>query len=168
MNNIPIQDSSPQSKRDEEIHAVLVLLEGKMRELKNDVEVSKELLLQGVKTNLAADIEKKIEDPLSNLTGIRNKIDKTIKGVIEAFINKVLSGEDHRDLIDSIYKTSTIDNEILFIIVLKNDTIENREELFGILDFYDTLDFSSDFPVNFEFVPLELKNKITKAEVIPL
>jgi hypothetical protein len=47
-----------------------------------------------------------------------------------------------------------------YCVVLKEDTFENRNKIFGILNFYEQQDFSAFFPVDFQFVPIELSSKI--------
>jgi hypothetical protein len=51
---------------------------------------------------------------------------------------------------------------------LNNDSDENREKVFEVLDDYEKIEFSSIFPAHFQFIPPELSNKIENATKISI
>jgi len=59
-------------------------------------------------------------------------------------------------------------NDLHYSIVLKNDNIENRNKIFDFFDKFDLLDISNKYPVYFQFVPVELIEKILVSESVKL
>jgi len=73
----------------------------------------------------------------------------------------------HKNLIQEVLKTKS-DSDLHYCIVLREDTFENRNKVFSILDIYDGIEFSSLFPVEFQFIPADLVSKIEFTEKITL
>ena len=151
-------------KREEKIKEILLALDNHVDELKNEVGLSHDLLSQGIKTSLSVDIEKTLDNPLHEITKVRGKIDATIINIVDSIFNYAF--QKFSDKIKSVFKSKTFEEEMLYIVVVKNDGFEVRDELWGILNFYDSLDISNIYPVNFQFVPIELAEKITNAEPV--
>lgn len=160
-------DSDPVSnKREEEISLILKLLENRIDEFKHDIDLSKELLGGGVKTGLINDIEKTIENPLSQLLSLREKLDFELKDFAKNIIKALLKRK--KELIKEVYRCESFENESLYCIVLSEDNIENRESIFEVLDVYDTILSNNLYPVSFQFIPENLRAEINYIEKISL
>jgi len=66
----------------------------------------------------------------------------------------------HRDLLEAVYLTDSADSQLLYSIVLKEDTFENRSTLFGILEEMDIDSVYPGYSVHFQFYPQGLKEKV--------
>ncbi len=154
------------NKRDEEIKFILTMLNNRVDEIKENVLVSSELLNQGIKTSLSSDIEKTIEDPLALMLNVKEDVDCNFEKIADSIIRKLLTHKG--ELIQKAFKSKVFDHNLHYSIILKEDTFENRENVFHILDAYETTSLSKYFPVDFQFVPLELANEINYLERIDL
>lgn len=164
VQNIPQSSSLSNSKRDEDIQLILSLLQNRVDELKDDVYVSKELLQNGVKTELSSEIEGTLENPIRAMTSVKKDID----GKIASLITTILKGlfEAHKEIIKEAYKTSqaSYPSHLHFCIVLREDNAQNRNRIFNILDWYDSYEFAPYFQVDFQFVPEELASCLSYSE----
>lgn len=149
-----------------DLKAIHQLLQSHLKATLNEVDFSAQLLESGAKTSLSESIENSLNNPIAAISQLNNSIDQNIK----AFINKMVIGylKQHANLINGAYRTKTTNDDLHYCIVLNDDTTENRCVLFDFFDQYEEIDFSSKFPVYFQFVPDYLINKISTSEKLSL
>ncbi len=112
------------------------------------------------------DLTKKLEDTLSNpidsVFQVSNNIDSQVKHIVDIFVKSFL--RRNKSLIASAYRSKTSLNDLHYSIVLKDDNIDNRNIIFDFFDKYDLFEISNKYPVYFQFVPVELVNKLNYSE----
>lgn len=86
--------------------------------------------------------------------------------IIDRIVQEYLRSKSSH--IETAFRTKTSTNGLHYCIVLKNDTMENRAEIFDFYDQYDLLDISARYPVDFQFVPAHLIGKIETIAQIAL
>ena len=149
-----------------QLKAILYLLQTNLEEFKDEVDRSYELLKVGEKTDLSKKIENTIEDPINSIFKLSSNIDDQIKEIVDRIVKAFL--KHNSQVIQGAYRTKTSLNDLHYSIVLKNDNIENRNKIFDFFDKFDLLDISNKYPVYFQFVPVELIEKILVSESVKL
>lgn len=149
-----------------QLKAILYLLQTNLEEFKDEVDRSYELLKVGEKTDLSKKIENTMEDPINSIFKLSSNIDDQIKEIVDRIVKAFL--KHNSQVIQGAYRTKTSLNDLHYSIVLKEDNIENRNRIFDFFDKFDLLDISSKYPVYFQFVPIELIEKILVAESVKL
>ena len=71
---------------------------------------------------------------------------------------------NNKSLIEKVLISYNTLNNLHYSIVLKDDNIDNRNAIFEFLNKYDLLDVSNEYPVYFQFVPIELAHRINRIE----
>jgi len=123
-----------------------------------DLNTSIELHKLGAKTELTAEIEKFLAQPLDGLYKLHTKLEEDIKSIIDIHIQQFLKSKS--DLVHSAFRTKTEFNDLHYCIVLNEDTLDNRLDIFDFYNDYDLSALSDKFPVYIQFVPLYLIDKI--------
>jgi hypothetical protein len=161
-----VQPVTPSAnKREQEIAHILALLRSKVEDLTQEIDFSEKIHTEGVRTSLTSDIEKAIENPLAPLINLRTSIDTNILKFIQGFCNSVF--DIHKEIVKDVYKSNSKNDRLLYFVFLNEDTDENRETLFGALDHYETLDFSTVIPIDFQFIPKEISpDKLINVEKV--
>ena len=149
-----------------QLKAILYLLQTNLEEFKEEVDRSYELLKIGEKTDLSKKIEYTLEDPINSVFNLSANIDEQVKSIIDRIVKAFLKSQ--ASIIQKAYRTQTALNDLHYSIALKHDNLENRNKLFDFFDKFDLLDISNKYPVYFQFVPIELMDKILVNEVIKL
>ncbi|NII27468.1 hypothetical protein HB364_20435 [Pseudoflavitalea sp. X16] len=149
-----------------ELKGILYLLQSKLEEFKEEVDRSYELLQIGELTDLSKKIETTLSNPVDSVFHVSNNIDAQVKHIIDKFVNSFLRIK--RPVITAAYRSKTSLNDLHYSIVLKEDNIDNRNTVFDFFDKYDLLDIASKYPVYFQFVPIELVEKINYSEELKL
>jgi len=152
--------------RNGQLRAILYLLQTNLEEFSEEVERSYELLKLGEKTELSKTIEDSIEDPLSSIFNISVDIDNRIKNIVDRIVKSYL--KHNSAIVQTAYRTNTIKGDLHYSIVLKNDNMVNRNRIFDFFDKYDLLEVSQKYPVYFQFVPVDLAEKIQVCEALEL
>lgn len=158
--------SSVDQKRADQLQAILFLLQTNLEEMKEEVDRSYALLKVGEKTDLSKKIENTMNNPLNSIFELSINIDDQIKSIIDRSVKNFL--KFHREIIHSSIRTKTYLNDLHYSIALNNDNIENRVKIFEFLNKFELLDISIKYPVYFQFVPVELIDKINVSEIIKL
>lgn len=149
-----------------QLKAILYLLQTNLDEFKDEVDRSYELLKIGEKTDLSKKIENTIEDPISSIFNLSSTIDNQLKEIVDRIVKAFL--KYNSQIIQGAYRTKTSLNDLHYSIVLKNDTIDNRNKIVNFFDKFDLLDISTKYPVYFQFVPIELIGRILVSESVKL
>lgn len=153
-------------KRQEDIALILKLLENRLDELKQDIFLSKELLPDGIKTNLVNHIEMTIDNPFSQLLFLREKLDNDLKEFSRDIIKALLKSK--KNIINEVFRCEDFESETLYCIELKKDTFEHRESVLELLDVYESLLANNPCPVNFQFIPCNKTVELRYIEEIHL
>jgi hypothetical protein len=153
-------------KQEKQLQAILYLLQEKLDEFKNEVDSSYELLKIGEKTELSKQIENSIENPIESLFNTSKLINTQIKDILDRLVVSFLHTK--KNVINSAYKNSPSSSQLSYSIVLNEDTNLNREKVFEFFNLLYSLEFSDEFPIAFQIVPIELIGKIETKEVINL
>jgi hypothetical protein len=146
----------------EQLKAILYLLQTNLEEFKDEVDRSYELLKIGEMTQLTKKIEGTLSNPIDSISQVSANIDKQVKHIVDIFVQSFF--RRNKALLSSAYRSKTSLNDLHYSIVLKEDSIDNRNKLFDFFDRYDLLEISSKYPVYFQFVPVELVGKINYSE----
>ncbi|MCG8698102.1 MAG: hypothetical protein MI922_08615 [Bacteroidales bacterium] len=141
-----------------QLKAILYLLQTNLEDFSKEVDRSYELLKVGEKTDLSKQIEDTLDNPLNSIFNLSADIDNNVKGIVHKIASSFI--KKNADIINSAFKTKTTMDDLHYSIVLKEDNMDNRNKIFDFFDKYDLLDISSKYPVYFQFVPIELKDKI--------
>lgn len=145
-------------KKLKQLQTILYLLQSHLEDFKDEVDRSYALLEIGEKTEFTKRIEKRLSDPLGDIANISDEIDQQVKGIINSLVKNFF--ERNKDLIEFVLISNTSLNHIHYSIVLKDDNIDNRNQIFSFLDKFDLLDIATKYPIYFQFVPVELVDKI--------
>lgn len=149
-----------------QLKAILYLLQTNLEEFRDEVDRSYELLKIGEKTDLSKKIENTIEDPLTSIFNMTSNIDDQVKDIVDRIVKSFL--KHNAEIIQNAYRTKTSMNDLHYSIVLKTDDINNRNRIFDFFDKFDSLEISRKYPVYFQFVPLELADKMLISESLNL
>ncbi len=148
------------------LKAILFLLQSNLEEFKDEVDKSYSLLQIGEKTPLSQRIEKMLNDPIEGLFHMSGQIVDQIKQILDKLVKGFL--HHNMDLIKAVYRSKTSMNDLHYSIVLKEDNMDNRDNLFEFLNWLDSSDISAKYPVYFQFVPVEFSDRINFVEEINL
>lgn len=141
-----------------EIQSILYLLQESLERFKNEADRSYELFKIGEKTPLTKHIEGFIKNPLKNVLESSANIDMQVKSLISRLVENFFISKS--EILQKVVLTKNANNDLYYSIVLKQDTIENRESIFSFFEVYNQLDINYRYPVFFQFVPVELIGKI--------
>jgi len=143
---------------------MLKVLEGFVFEMSRKIDLSKDMIVLGVDTDLTASIKQAVKDPMTSLLKVRADIDKNITSYISSYFKKIFDLK--KSIVLKAFRTDTNQNELHFSIILKEDTHENRSEIFDILREYKNTQLGEVFPIYFQIVPYELEHKIPVKEML--
>jgi hypothetical protein len=162
---VPHTESAEQRKV-QQMQMFLGLLKLYAEDFKDEIVLSKDMLDVGVKTTMSQRIENTIDNPLLSLFNMTNQMDDSVKGIIASIAKGFLA--EKKDYIQEVYQTKTSSNSLYYLIVLKEDKTEIRDEIFNFYDKYDLLDIADKYPVVFQFSKSELIPHIYNAEKVEL
>lgn len=154
------------SKIDKDIKLILDLLDNRIDDLKGEVALSSTLLDEGIRTKLSSHIQHTIENPLSSLVEAKTHLQNTIQSISNEIIQKLLSTKV--DLIEKAFRSNADRDGLQYAIVLKEDSEENRQEIFNLLNYYENTELGSHVEADIQFIPLELERDLYKTQPIDL
>lgn len=164
MESSAVRNSTTDNKVKQLDHILQALQLG-LQEFIEEVQTSSTLHKLGVKTPLVEHIENTINNPLSHLFKVSSNIDSDIKNIVEFIIMDFLKG--NTSLIFKAFINRNTSNILHYSIILKEDTLENRDKIFAFHDFFSILEISQKYSVAFQFVPMNLIDKINvKKEIV--
>lgn len=149
-----------------QLKAILYLLQTNLEEFRDEVDRSYELLKIGERTDLSKKIEDTIDDPLTSIFKMTSNIDDQVKDIVDRIVKSFL--KHNSEIIQNAFRTKTSMNDLHYSIVLKTDDINNRNKIFDFFDKFDLLEISKKYPVYFQFVPVELADKMLISESLNL
>jgi hypothetical protein len=149
-----------------DLGSILSLLQSSLNGIAEDVHVSNALLPMGIMTGLSAQLQKAMDNPLQTIVDTATQIDLKIKQIINKSVVNFLKSKN--DKILKAMRSETGNGDLFYAIVLKEDNRDNRQEIFDFLDQYDLLNMSAKYPILFQFMPIELADKINAKEEIAL
>lgn len=146
------------------LRGILFKLQLDLDEFKNEVDKSYALLEIGEKTTLSKKLEKTIENPIKDIFTFSNKIDNQVSFILD----KVIRGffKNNKSFLNRVFKTREGLQDLHYSIVLKCDDIKNREIFFDFLNQLNLADISQTEKVYFQFIPLNLVEKVSFEEEI--
>ncbi len=147
-----------------QLKAILYLLQTNLDEFKDEVDRSYELLKIGEKTPLSQKIEQSLDNPIESIFGMSIAIDAQVRIIVDRIVRAFI--KSRANLIEAAFKTKLPTADLHYCIVLKKDSTQNRAKVFEFLDQYDLIDISENYPVIFQFVPVELVSEIEVQEEI--
>lgn len=133
------------------------------KDFANRIDADKELLGAGAKTELISQIETNLINPLQNLAEYHQQITESANRIINSAVKLFLS--ENKNIIHYACLTDAKPS-LHYSILLKEDTPENRKQIFSFFEHYDLQDFSQQFPVYFQFLTPDIKADIPATEVI--
>jgi hypothetical protein len=155
MNKITTSDI--EAAQSQQIHAILFQLDKELDSFTKEVQRSYALYKIGEKTDFIKHIESMLEKPVDNILSISQNIDYVVVSFLENIVSKFLKSK--KNIVQEAYKTKTINkSHLYYTIVLKKDTIKNRNEVFSFLDKYDMNEISVKYPIFFKFIDNNLLN----------
>lgn len=145
-----------------QLKAILYLLQTNLEEFKDEVDRSYELLKIGEMTDLTKKIEGTLSNPMDSVLNVSNNIDSQVKQIVDIFVKSFF--RKNKTVVSSAFRSKTSLNDLHYSIVLNEDNIDNRNKIFDFYDKYDLLEISYKYPVYFQFIPVELVNKLNYSE----
>lgn len=131
-------------------------------ELNSGIELNK----IGANTELIAQLEIFFDSPLEGFLELHSTFENAIKAIIDIHVQQYFKTK--LKLIHSAFRTKTEFDDLHYCIVLKKDTSSNRLKVFDFFNQYDLLSLSEKFPVYFQYVPIELIDKINVVSELEL
>lgn len=153
-------------KKIKDLGNILSLLQSALEGFTEDVTVSNQFLPMGIMTDLSQQIQNVMDNPLQSIVNTATQIDLQIKEMLNKSVVSFLKSKN--DKIISVLRSETTHGDLFYSIVLKEDNINNREEMFDFLDQYDLLNISTKYPILFQFMPIELVDKINVKQEISI
>jgi hypothetical protein len=148
------------------LRGILFKLQLDLDEFKNEVDKSYALLEIGEKTNLSKKLEKTIENPIKDIFTFSNKIDNQVSFILDKIIREFF--KSNKSVLNKAFKTREGLNDLHYSIVLNSDNIKNREIFFDFLNQLNLADISQTEKVYFQFIPLNLVDKVRFEEEISI
>jgi hypothetical protein len=156
--NIPNQiESDLSDKKKSQITSLLYVLQIALEEMQSNVDTSYALHKIGKETELSKHIENTINNPLESLSSFAGDLNKKCLALVDSLLSKHFS--KNKEILKLVYRTSE-KNHLHYAIALLNDTIENRNKIFDILDTNPILDIKDQYPIYFQFTSEETINRI--------
>ena len=140
------------------LNALITAFSQSIDVLRKDAVFAKEMLNQGIKTQITTELEGFARNPYLKLFEVREQIDSVFANLADSFM--LYCVKTHAPLIDEAVKVENCNGMPGYAIVLKHDTIANREKFFDCLDEYESQRFSSLYPLQWQFVSHESAKKI--------
>jgi hypothetical protein len=153
----------PTSAHDNALPYLLNAISDYFKDFANQIDSDKELLSSGAKTELISQIEMILKNPLQQLSTSSQKINESANKLINSAVK--LFFLENKEIIEYACRTNTSIN-LHYSILLREDTTENRQQIFRFFHSYDLQEFSRQFPVYFQFITPELKAEIPSNEII--
>jgi hypothetical protein len=147
-----------------QLKAILFLMQTDMDQFQTEVNRTYELLKIGEKTDLSQQIEKIMDDPLSTIFEISSDFDDKAKFLVDKLVISFLKHKSK--YISHAYRSLTFFNDLHYTIILKEDSLVSRNAMFEFFEAYDLLNLSVKFPVYFQYVPIELIDRMSVCEEI--
>ncbi len=157
---------SPRSNDENQLMAFIRQYSKRIGEHQSNADLSYALMEMGTKTEFAQNLEDALFNPAGAISEIKKKVDNEVISVVDRLFRLFITKAKEDSLINAAFKTNNTNNELRYGIILKEDSHEARDSIFKFLNFYYTLDLSEQVPVHFQFVPEELKERISNKEFI--
>ncbi|MBP7269125.1 MAG: hypothetical protein KBA16_00585 [Bacteroidia bacterium] len=159
--------NSSDERRSKDLTSILYLLESKVGDFKDEIERSSALYSKvGEKTELTKRIESILNDPLNSMFKASSDVDVQVKTILDSFIKAFIVSK--RNLISKAYRNRSDSGDLSYSISLKEDSHDNRTEIFTFFDWLYSFQYDKKYPVVFQIVPTELLDKIKFEEEISL
>ncbi|MDB5154668.1 MAG: hypothetical protein JWR54_3419 [Mucilaginibacter sp.] len=131
-------------------------------QIKSSAQESQNLLSLGAKDGLAQLVQQLVVDPFSfNINALKHNHAELLK-FVDIYVLAYLKAQ--HNYIHKLYKHQTVTG-INYFIILSEDTTENRELFFQLLDHYETLKINAILPLNLSFLPIEVADRMTLGEI---
>jgi hypothetical protein len=148
----------------EKLKGVLLKMQLDLDELKSEVDKSYALLEIGEKTSLSKKLEQSFENPIKDIFNFSNRIDNKVNFILD----KVIRGffKHNKINIEKVYKTRKELNDLHYSIVLKKDSIKERDLFFNFINQLNLTDIHQTDNIFFQFIPQELIDRVNFDEEI--
>ncbi len=154
----------PENK-DQLIHYMLKAMECRVDEIKNEINLSKQMHPLGVETDLILTLNNLVQDPILHLIGFKNEINNTIGSLIVLILKEYFKSK--KAIVEKVYYCNNNSNDnMFFAILLKVDNYENRTEIFSFLRDYKSSNLWEALPISFQIIPPNIENELSIKETI--
>ncbi len=148
-----IETAQSEKKQDDQIKAILFLLESHLQGQLEEVKHSYTLMDLGAKTGLIHEIEAYVDDPFGRVIGAAYSLNKTVLGLL----NHVFADffRHNPEIVEAAYVVPH--NAILldYYVVLKNEEEATLDKMYMYFAEYDQRHLSKVYPVRFNHIDLE-------------
>lgn len=153
--------NTPPMQASDSTHGVKRLL----KFLEVDARHSHDLIDSGALTQLAKTINDYITNPLESMVGSFKDMHLRLIGFFKDIVDKFLSVQK-----EHIIKAYHIDSTecLKYYIILKDDSLETRENFFEFLDHYESLGIDHKLPIQFLFLPKQAIETLESAKEVVL
>lgn len=128
-----------------------------LQQIEGDAQLGQEMLKLGTKTKFAQIVELIAVNPfqftIESIKRNHQELLKLVDGYMTGFFKAKI------DVIEKIFKYQTVTG-INYFLILNEDSTENREIFFDLLDHYETLNINNILPINISFLPKEAAGKL--------
>lgn len=153
-NPIPLTETN-----DQLIHNMLKEMEYRVDEVKNEIDISRQMHPLGVETDLIKTINNLVEDPLSHLIGFKNDISNTINGVLILILKEYFKTK--KNIVKKAFLCNNENNQNMLIAIhLIDDNYDNRTEIFSFLSDYKSTNLWEALPISFQIIPANIEHKL--------
>lgn len=146
------------------LKGILYKLQLDLEEFRHEVDNSYARLEIGEKTALSKKLEKSMENPIKDIFKFSNKIDNQVSYILDKVIRSYF--KSNNSILDKVFKTREGLNDLHYSIILKEDSIKNRDIFFSLLNQLDLTDIPQKDKIFFQFIPSQLVSKINFSEEI--
>lgn len=138
-----------------------------MNDFYSDLAIESKIGSEVAKNNMSTEfsdaIKKALENPLSSIYSTKKQVDSVMKEALNVVVLEFLS--KHKSIIKKIFNPYP-NNQLVYTIVLKKDTIANRAKIYEFNRRYEWTEYSKSFDIAFLFIPENLEDGLTGKEVV--
>lgn len=145
-----------------EISKIFEFIKGFFESLQLETKSSEDLLKLGIETSLTKVVRMAMEDPMGQLYGGIKHLHESYSEIQAFILNNLLSLSVVKKMSDNIFLEKNTENSLIYHIVLKENTLENRSKVRKLLNNYNDSEDSYAFPIFLQFIDEKTYSEINK------
>jgi hypothetical protein len=147
-----IEKTKNETTQDDQVKAILFLLESHLQSQLEEVKHSNTLMDLGAKTDLINEIESFINDPFGNVIGAAYSLNKTVLGLLNYVFADFF--KQNVEIVQAAYLVPKNSFLLDYYVVLKADDEATLDKIYLYFAEYDQKHLSEIYPVRFNHIDL--------------